>query len=204
MFVYFDQDQHARAQQMGRYHPWTVTLETPGGRYCNFKLEPDAIATALEDLEHVRDTPLERSIVDFVAWANGPCSPFETNDFGLRPLKANESGVSAKALEQMLRVTILFRDLERNSLSGDLAGFAQRMEQSLRLVDPDFRDACWGWALWPHLFLALGGEDEPNAEGNVIQYNAWAWGDTIEEVRSNMAAALRNLRSALELAVAAA
>ena len=203
MFVYFDQDQHARAQEMGRYHPWTVTLETPDGRYYDFEAEPDAIRTGLEDLDHVRGTPLEEAIVDFIAWANGPSSPFETNDFGLRPMKANESGVSPKALEQMLRLTILFRDLERNSLSGELVLFAHGMEQTLRMVDPDFRDACWGWALWPHLFVALGGEDEPNAEGNVIQYNAWAWGDAADEVHSNMATALRNLRSGLELAIAA-
>ena len=200
MFVYFDRDQHARAQDMGRYHPWTVTIETPDGRYYDFKSEPDAIRTGLEDLEHVRGTAVEEAIVDFIAWANGPNSPFETNDFGLRPLKANESGVSPKALEQMLRVTILFRDLARNRLSGELIPFAQRMERGLRMVDSDFRDACWGWALWPHLFLALGGEDEPDAEGVVIQYNAWAWGDTIAEVHSSMTVALGNLRSALEQA----
>lgn len=203
MFVYFDQDQHARAQEMGRYHPWTVALETPDGRYYDFKAEPEAIRIGLEDLQHVRGTSLEAAIVDFIAWANGPSSTFETNDFGLRPLRANESDISPKALEQMLRVTILFRDLERNSLSNELIPFAQRIEQALRMIDPEFRDACWGWALWPHLFLALGGEDEPQAEGNVIQYNAWAWGESQEEVHSSMGIALRNLRSALELAVAA-
>jgi hypothetical protein len=203
MLVYFDQDQHAHAQRMGRYHPWTVTLETPNGRYYDFKAKPEAITTGIEDLEHVRATSLENSIVEFIGWANGPDSAFETNDFGLRPLKANTSGVSPKVLEQMLRVTILFRDLPRNTLSGDLIPFAQRVGQSLRLVDPGFRDACWGWCLWPHLFVALGGEEEPSAEGNVIQYNAWAWGDTSEEVQVNMDCALRNLRVALEQTVAA-
>ena len=204
MFVYFDRDQHARAQAMGRFHPWTVTLETPDGRYYDFMREPAAIRAGLEDLEYARGTPLEDSVVEFIGWANGPSSSFETNDFGLRPLKANESGISAKALEQMLRVTILFRELERNSLSGDLIRFAQQMEKTLRAVDADFRDACWGWALWPHLFVALGGEEHPGAEGHVIQYNGWAWGETPEEVQSSMISALRNLRSALEQAIAAA
>jgi hypothetical protein len=198
MLVYFDRDQHATAQGMGRYHPWTVTTHTPDGRYYDFKADPDAIGSGLEDLGHVRGTPLEQAIVEFIAWANGPDCPFETNDFGLRPLKPSESTVSPKALEQILRVTILFRDLERNRRSGDLVPFAGRMEHALRAIDPNFRDACWGWALWPHLFLALGDEHDPNAEGHVIQYMCWAWGDTREEVHSNMAEALANLRSALE------
>ncbi len=197
MLVYFDKSQHAVAQNMGRFHPWTTTLNTPDGRYFDFKASPEDIRPGLEDLRHVRGAPLEDAIVAFITWANAPEGTFETNDFGLRPLQANESGISSKAFEQMLRLTIFFRDLRRNTLNGDLVAFAQRMEIQLKRVDSSFREACWGWALWPHLFLHLGDEDDSDAEGAVIQYNAWAWGDTLEEVQTNMIRALGNLQTSL-------
>lgn len=154
----------------------------------------------LEDLPHAAGTAAEAAIVEFLTWANGPNSLFETNDFGLRPLRDNESGVSPKALEQMSRVTVFFRDLGRNTESGDLVAFAQRMDLQAKLVDPDFDQACWGWCLWPHLFTALG-KDDPASEGHVIQYQVWAWGDAPAEVHGSMARAYANLRMALEAAI---
>ncbi|WOF43076.1 glypican family protein [Sphingopyxis indica] len=198
MLVYFDKEQNAVAQTMGRYHPWTVTTATPDGRYIDFKANPGEIRTGLEDLRYVEGTAIEDAIVDFIAWANGPASPFETNDFGLRPLRSNGSGVSSKALEQMCRVTVFFRELRRNTLGGDLTPFARRLERALKRIAPQFDQACWGWALWPHLFLALGDEDDPDAEGNVIQLQLWGWGDTAQEVHSNMIRAFAVLRTALE------
>ena len=203
MLTYFDREQNDIAQDMGRYHPWTVTLGTPDGRYVDFKEQPDEIRSALEDLRHAAGAPLEDAIVDFIAWANGPSSAFETNDFGLRPLRKNGSGTSQKTLEQMARITIFFRDLNRNTLSGDIIAFAQRVEIALKRIAPQFDQACWGWALWPHLFLAIGSEDDPQAEGNVIQYMVWAWGDAPDEVQGNMIRALAVLRQALEETYAA-
>jgi hypothetical protein len=200
VLVYFDRDQHELVQNKGRYHPWTVTTETANGRYVDFKRSPELIASTLEDLPYVEKTVAEAAIVAFLEWANGDFSIFETNDFGLRPLKDNHSGVSQKALEQMSRVTVLFRDLSRNVTAGDLVEFAHRMESQLREVDIDFDQACWGWCLWPHLFTALG-EQNPASEGNVIQYQIWAWGDDALEVNTNMARSYKNLKNALEKSI---
>jgi hypothetical protein len=200
MEAYFDADQHARAQQLGRLHPWTVTTKTPNGRYYNFREHPEQIRTGLEDLQNARGTEPESAIVDFIAWANGSSSIFETNDFGLRPLQANISGISPKALEHKLRVTVLFRDLTLNTPKGKLANFACQIEATLSNIDPDFDQACWGWTLWPHLFTAIGDENNPRALGDVVQYMLWAWGDTDEEAGANLARSLTNLRTALERA----
>ncbi len=197
MLVYFDHKQNAIAQTKGRYHPWTITMATPDGRYIDFKANPETIGEGLEDLRHIKGTALEGAFVDFFGWANGPNCVFETNDFGLRPQKKNESGVSTKSLEQLCRLTIFFRDLHRNTEAGDLIAFAHRMEISLREIAPNFDQACWGWSLWPHLFTALGDENDPAAVGKVIQYNAWSWGDTSDEVQTNMIRALAILKEAL-------
>lgn len=202
MLAYFDQEQHRTAQAMGRYHPWSVTLNTPDGRYVDFKELPNEIEATLEDLHHAGSIELKRAIVDFISWANGPACTFETNDFGLRPLRKNGSATSTKALEQMARVTVFFRDLSRNTLSGDLIAFAQEMELTLKVTAPQFESACWGWCLWPHLFLALGDENTPEAEGNIIQYMVWAWGNSETEVQDNMIRAFVILQQALNETVA--
>lgn len=196
MLVYFDQPQQQIVNGMPRFHPWTVTANTPDGRYVDFKVSPELISSALEDLPRVAGSKAESAIVDFIMWANGPNSIFETNDFGMRPLKKNESGASPSAMELLSRITILFRDLRRN-LGANLHGFATSLETAIKTVDPDFRQACWSWCLWPHLFLPieLTGQ-EPR--GTVIALQVWAWGDDPTEVHANMARAYDNLRAALE------
>ena len=181
----------------GATTPWTVTIGTAGGRYVDFKCAPELIRETLEDLPRVAGTVAECAIIDFLTWANGPSSIFETNDFGARPLKSNESGVSPKALEQQCRLGVLFRDLARNTGSGDLIQTAGQLEAAIKRTDPDFDQACWGWCLWPHLFTTLGPES-PHSEGHVIQYNLWAWGDDPDEVHANIVRGFANLREALQ------
>jgi hypothetical protein len=197
MLSYFDRDLNEVAQNMGRHHPWTVTVGTAGGRYVDFKASPDLIRETLEDLPRVAGSIAESAIVDFLTWANGPTSVFETNDFGVRPLKSNDSGISPKPLEQQCRVGVLFRDLARNTESGDLIPTAGELEAAIKRTDPDFDQACWGWCLWPHLFIALGAES-PTSIGHVIQYNLWAWGDDPDEVHAHIVRGLANLRVALQ------
>jgi hypothetical protein len=198
MLVYFDQYHQHQVDGMGRYHPWTVTVNTEGGRYVDFKTSPELIRTTLEDLPRVAGSEAETAILDFITWANGPASIFETNDFGMRPPKANESGVSSSALELLSRVTIFFRDLDLNVGTG-LALFATRLETAIKSVDTDFWQACWSWCLWPHLFLSIEA-DGGDAEGAVIALQVWAWGDDPSELHKNMARAYSNLRAALEIA----
>lgn len=198
MLVYFDQYHQQLVDGMGRYHPWIVTVNTEGGRYVDFKASPELIRTTLEDLPRVGGSKAETAIVEFISWANGPTSIFETNDFGMRPPKPNESGVSPSALELLSRVTILFRDLEQN-VGAALPQFAATLERAIKSVDPDFQQACWSWCLWPHLFLAVEAA-ERDAEGAVIALQVWAWGDEPMELYDNMARAYGNLRIALEIA----
>ncbi|MCR5872264.1 hypothetical protein LRS12_17055 [Sphingomonas sp. J344] len=179
-------------------HPWTETVHTPEGRYVDFKSRPDAIRATLEDLKHAGTAEIESAIVEFLRWANSSEAQFETNDFGLRPLKANESGVSPKPLEQMLRLTIFFRDLVQNTSVPNIGSFGQELEVELKAIDPTFRDACWGWCLWPHFFLDLEHLGEEQAEGAVIQLNLWGWGADADEVSVNLCRALSNLKLALQ------
>lgn len=198
MLVYFDRDQQQIVETMGRYHPWTVTVNTPDGRYVDFKSSPELIRATLEDLQRVAGSKAEAEIIDFITWANAPGSIYETNDFGMRPIKKNESGVSPSALELLSRVTILFRDLKQN-VGGALPHFARRLEGAIKAVDPSFQQACWSWCLWPHLFVSLDAAGE-HAEGAVVALQVWAWGNDPSEIYENMARGYANLRTALQQA----
>ncbi|MER9270465.1 hypothetical protein [Mesorhizobium sp. M0643] len=197
MLTYFDEDMHARNQDMRRQHPWSVQSSNPGNRYVDFKQRPDLIESALEDLQPIAGSVAANAATDFLRWVNSDTSVFETNDFGMRPLKPNRSGISSSSLELYGRLSILFRDLKKNVGQNQPFEFGNRLSESIRINDPEFKQACWSWSLWPHQFTALSGLREP-ATGNCLLMSYWAWGDSEAEVHRNFARSLTNLRAALE------
>ncbi len=197
MLSYLDTDLEARAMDMGRYHPWTTAVDTPDRRYVDFKSHPDQILETLEDLRGLEDTAIARGVVDLLSWANSPGQPYETNDFGLRPIKTNGSpDCSPHPLELTGRVTFLFRDLRLNCHRGMIELLTRELLAELKRTDPGFVDGCIGVSRWPHLFTELEAAGSP-AEGVCTVCNFWAWG---QDEASTYAAAdrtLANLRSAL-------
>jgi hypothetical protein len=197
MLSYLDHQLNASALTAGRIHPWSVQTSNPENRYIDFKKNPELIETSLEDLQPIAGSMAAQAVIEFLRWANSPECIFETNDFGMRPLKPNESGVSPSALELHARVTILFRDLRRNIGQGQALAFGHRLELELQATDEAFRQACWGWYLWPHKFQSLVDAGKPS-EGNCLALAGWAWGDDKTEVHSNFARALTNLQTSLK------
>lgn len=199
MLCYHEIDTQLRVANLGRYHPWTVTTNTPGGRYVDFKRHPELICETLEDLRPVEGTIAAEAVIEFIKWANGPDSIFETNDFGLGPVKANESGVSTAKLELHGRVTLLFRDLKLNTSERIVQKCLANVDQELKAIDPEFKEACWGWCTWPHCFTELLDANQP-AEGDCLSYMVWSWGNDAANTHQHLFRAFRNLRSALEAA----
>lgn len=201
MLCYFDHDQEAIAQQMGRYHPWTVTLGTEGGAYLDLKSEPDLVLTKIEDLHPHSDTVFAAEAERFLRWANAGQAVFETNDFGSKAVEPNHSpNASDKQLQIIARVSVLFQDLALNCTPHIIGRFSGRVLTELESVDHDFPDACWSLSRWPHRFTALEGAERD--EGVTFLFHLWAWGDTKEETERNGARAFINLRKALEAASA--
>lgn len=197
MLCYFDQDQEAIAQQMGRYHPWTVTIGTEGGTYLDLKSDPDLILTKIEDLDPHRGTSFGTEVERFLRWANVEQATFETNDFGSKPVERNQSpNASNKQLQIIARVSVLFQDLALNCSPDIIDRFSGLMLAELEAVDRTFSDACWSLSRWPHRFTALEGAGRD--EGLTFVFHLWAWGDTKEEAERNGARAFVNLRLALE------
>ncbi|RVK93388.1 hypothetical protein [Sinorhizobium meliloti] len=199
MLCYHEKDTQLKLDNLGRYHPWTVTTKTPDGKYVDFKRYPELISETLEDLRLVDGTVAAQAVVEFITWANGPDSIFETNDFGLRAIRPNQSGVSTAKLELHGRVTLLFRDLRLNTSERIVQTFLSKADQQLKAIDTHFKEACWGWCTWPHCFTELLEANQP-AEGDCLSYMVWSWGNDVSHTHEHLLRAFRNLRTALERA----
>ncbi|RUW01103.1 MULTISPECIES: hypothetical protein [unclassified Mesorhizobium] len=207
MYAYFDRKLDDEAQRLGRYHPWDVQVSNERNHYSDFKGMPrDEVARHLEDIGKGGLIAREASL-DFLVWANSDGVPFETNDFGMKPIKRNKQSQSTKGLQLTGRVTIFFRDLKANVPERRLLGFGHVLENELKQIDPGWQDACWGWNLWPHGFVALKKPGSPpnappngDALGDVICLNIWAWGDSHKEIGRAYKRAYENLRAGLEAA----
>ncbi len=197
MLAYHERDMEAEQQRSGRYHPWTTTQHTDDGRYVDFKANPDQILETLEDLRGLEETAISRSVVDLLSWANSEGQPYETNDFGLRPVKPNQSlDVNPRPLELAGRVTFLFRNLRLNCDDDVVARFTAQVIAMLHETDPDFTDGCIGVSRWPHLFTELAAAAE-QPEGQCFVFNFWAWGDDEASTYAAADRVLANLRTAL-------
>ena len=97
----------------------------------------------------------------------------------------------------MGRLTVLFRDLSRNThSSGATLRLAGILANHLQGTDPDFKLGAIEYALWPHHFIALGPKS-PNSVGDVLLLSFWSYGDTNAEAFLNLDRTLRNLKMAL-------
>jgi hypothetical protein len=194
MLVYFDKNTQAKLKSLGRQHPWTESSRDPGARFVDFKAEPHLIESTLSDFNRFRQFPAIPRFFDMMRWLNGPHSIFETNDCGLRPPKPTEGGpVPWMKLQIYGRLTVLYRDLGRNTIEKDFAALCSGVAEGLGTVDPGFNFGCYGWSGWPHLFITVG----PLADGHVLHLDFWAWGDDDEGAFANLNRTFRNLETVL-------
>jgi hypothetical protein len=139
-------------------------------------------------------------VIEFIEWANGPDSVFETNDFGCRPIHENMSPeICPKQLQASFRITVLFRDLTLNTDEALTRAFSNCVLKELQAVDQTFREAVWSCNTWLHEFTDLSSAGL-KATGVCFSFIGWAFGDTPAEAYGNADRALRNLQRALEAA----
>lgn len=201
MFVYFDKQMHDQMTELGRHHPWSVSESNPDFRYYDLRgATAQQIANTLEDIRAMAGTPGAIAGADFLEWANATDSPFETNDYGMLPPRPSQSQrISPHPIEIVARVSILHHDL-RNNVGMKPHAFAQIVQDELKKLDSGWRDACWGWYLWPHQFDELERQGSPEALGETLVFKLWAWGATDADSHANAARAFKNLRRALKRA----
>ncbi len=218
MRVFFNQSQPygVRAQ------PWTESDYVEGGKHYDFRKEPALITEVLEDFVPLANYESVQHFYGLLRWMNGPESPYETNDSRLRTASENKQRhLADKMLVRNGMLMFFFRNLLLN-LSDDsqawsakfqqheieqkeirptpnqiLKWFAHRFCEELLKVNPDSQDDCLGIQLMPTLYQEAP-VHEDGKYGNQIAFRFWVWGDTDEEIMSNLTRTVDAISSCLK------
>lgn len=218
MRVYFDQTQPYGI----RLQPWDEADYDEGGRYYDFRREPALITEVLEDFTPLAGHESVQQFYELLGWMNGPESPYETNDSRLRPPKENrQHDLANKAFVRDGMLMFFFRNLPLNLSNDSLAWsarfqryevdqqeikptpnqfllrFAQRCVEELFKINPDAQDDCVGVQLMPTLYVNAP-VHEDRKYGNQIVFRFWVWGDTDEEIMSNLASTVAAISTCLK------
>lgn len=179
-----------------RAHPWSGSSSDPASRYFDFKKNPALIRTSLEDLRPWEAWPAVETFYRLLEWLNGGGSILESNDCAFTGPAANETPQFAKRLEATGRLMILWRDLPLNRSRRRMEKLRAAIHQQLNQTDPDFE---WG-AVGITLFRAKYLELPPPAQrqlGYQLMLSFWSWGDSEEEVMTNLDRTFRNIWESL-------
>ena len=189
-----------------RLHPYAPGAPDQHG-YEDFKANPAAIRTVLEDYLPFGQQRAIQTFYAFLEWINGRDSYLETNDCVLRAPVENKDPTSHHAIKILGRVVILFRNLSDNASADNARWLCHQFMQKLEAIDPDFpsTSAVLGFTLNPAIQVALSkgswladgksfdaGPDDP---GHALHLAAtfWVFGDTEADAFQNLDRLFKNL-----------
>jgi hypothetical protein len=179
-----------------RSHPWVGAAADASSRYYDFTASPEQIRSSLEDFVPWGRYAAVEAFYVLLERLNHGKSRLESNDCAFTGPHASESTTTQKALECSGRVMVLFRDLARNTIAGEIETLKNELHLALIKVDPNFRSGVVGTTIVPVRYLAL---PDASAEqlGTQLMISFWAWGDSEAENMQNLSRLLRNLTQAL-------
>lgn len=179
-----------------RSHPWVGAAADPNSRYYDFTASPEQIRSSLEDFVPWGHYAAVEAFYVLLERLNHGKSLLESNDCAFTGPHPSESTTTQKALECSGRVMVLFRDLARNTVEGEIEALKHELHVALSKVDPNFRSGVVGTTIVPVRYLGLP-EVSDEQRGVQLMISFWAWGDTEVENMQNFSRLLRNLTQAL-------
>lgn len=179
-----------------RSHPWTVATDDPACRYYDLKARPALIRTSLEDFLPWSDRPAIETFYELVEWLNGSESILESNDCAFQGPSVNLTAGFPKALEATGRLMILWRELPINLSRANIEWLRAGLHRFLNETDRELEHGAVGMTIFRVRFLALPESDDRNL-GFQLMLSFWSWGDSDDEVMTNLARTIRNLSDAL-------
>ena len=179
-----------------RSHPWVGAASDEASRYYDLTESPALIRSSLEDFVPWRHYTAIETFYVLLERLNHAKSLLESNDCAFTGPHPSESPATRKALECSGRVMVLFRDLPRNTVAGQIETLKDELHFALIKLDPNFRSGVVGTTIVPVRYLALP-EASDEQLGVQLMISFWAWGNSEEENMQNLSRLLRNLTSAL-------
>jgi hypothetical protein len=180
-----------------RSHPWTDATTSSAFRYYDFKTEPALIRTVLEDFVPWSHYPAVTRLYELLERLNASSSILESNDCAFSAPHESEAPELGKALQCDGRVMILYRDLALNLSRRRVEDLKNALHFGLATLEPDLEFGMIGTTIPPVRYIDL-----PVARAQQLGYQLmisfWAWGDSEQEVMSNLERVLENLAHALE------
>jgi hypothetical protein len=179
-----------------RSHPWVGAASDKTSRYYDLTASPALIRSSLEDfLPWARYAAVDAFYV-LLERVNHERSLLESNDCAFTGPHPSKSTATQKALECSGRVMVLFRELARNTVDGQIEALKNELHVALTKLDPNFRSGVVGTTIVPVRYLALSAVSAEQL-GVQLMISFWAWGNSEQETMQNLSRLLRNLVSAL-------
>jgi len=201
VLIQYDQDlEHHLGTGAGRQIPYGHALHDPAGAHYDFIAQPELIPRVLEDFLPFGDEPGVQRFYDLLRWVNGPTSPFESTDCGMRPPSLNPTpDLGEGATVQIFgRVMIVFRNHRRNVDQNLVRMFMTQLAFTLKNIDRGWKRGCIMYAPTDSHFTTLGTEPSADTIGLEVCLNWWAWGDSDDRAFDSLGRLSDNLRTALE------
>lgn len=139
-----------------RLHPYKPRAPGQHG-YEDFKTNPAAIRTVLEDFRPLESWQAVQRFYEFLEWVNGSDSRLETSDCALRPPAIHNDPNSTHKLRIRGRVFILFRNLRDNASDHNVVWLCQSLQSQVEPIEPELpaSEAVLGFTLNPVIHVAL-------------------------------------------------
>jgi hypothetical protein len=179
-----------------RSHPWSDTSGSPDCRYYDLTAEPSLIRSSLEDFLPWSRYPAIETFYELIDALCLPTSLLESNDCAFEGPHSNENFALRESFECAGRVMVLFRDIKRNIVPGEMEQLAYRLHRSLAVLDPGFLLGIVGTTIVPVRYLALLDNEHPKL-GEQLMISFWAWGDSEAKTMTNLDRLFKNLTKAL-------
>ncbi|MBN2530743.1 MAG: hypothetical protein JXR76_30425 [Deltaproteobacteria bacterium] len=179
-----------------RSHPWVDAKGNAACRYYDLTAEPERIRTSLEDFRPYDQFGAIDQFYQMLLSINRPSSAIESNDCAFTGPAINGHPSFPASLQCNGRVMILLRNIELNTIEGNVQWLSNQLHRHLCVIDTTFQLGIIGTTIVPVRYLALPKINNQQL-GSQLMISFWAFGNSTEETMKNLSRLFKNLSSAL-------
>ncbi|MFT5806022.1 MAG: hypothetical protein ACI9LG_000266 [Moritella dasanensis] len=165
--------------------------------YMDFKLQPELIRSALEDLLPFQQWEFVEQFYRLIEWVNGASSLLESNDCVFNAVEDNSDQQYPYAKKCSGRLMILFRDIPENCQDKSLDWLMNNIQSMASSMKADFKGGAIGLSKSPTCYLALGDKPDSGGMGYQVTLNFFAYGEDEQACYANLKDVLAITQKAL-------